>query len=63
MHRFFVGNENIYISTNYGRLFIAEISTGQIKSIIKIDKNKISRPFILNQKLIVITDNSIIKLN
>ncbi len=60
---FIVGNENIYISTNYGRLFIAEISTGQIKSIIKIDKNKISRPFILNQKLIVITDNSIIKLN
>ena len=43
---FIVGNENIYISTNYGRLFIAEISTGQIKSIIKIDKNKISRPFI-----------------
>ena len=60
---FIVGNENIYISTNYGRLLIAEISTGQIKSIIKIDKNKISRPFILNQKLIVITDNSIIKLN
>ena len=60
---FIVGNENIYISTNYGRLLIAEISTGKIKSIIKIDKNKISRPFILNQKLIVITDNSIIKLN
>jgi outer membrane protein assembly factor BamB len=60
---FVIGNENIYISTNYGRLLIAEINTGKIKSIIKIDKDKISRPFISNQNLIIITDNSIIKLN
>ena len=60
---FIVGKNNIYLTTNHGRLLTLEITTGKILNIIKIDKNKISRPLVLNQNLFIITDNSIIKLN
>jgi outer membrane protein assembly factor BamB len=60
---FIVGKNNIYLTTDHGRLLTLEITTGKILNIIKIDKNKISRPLVLNQNLFIITDNSIIKLN
>ena len=58
-----VGKNNSYLTTSHGRLFVIETSTGIVKSIVKIDKDKISRPSVLNQNLFIITDNSIIKLN
>ena len=60
---FVVGEDNIYLSTSNGRLLIIDISTGSTTSTIKIDNNKISRPLILDQKMFIITDNSIIKLD
>ena len=60
---FIVGNKNIYLSTNIGRLLVIDISTGETKTILKIYNKKISRPAIFNKNLYVITDNSIIKLN
>ena len=60
---FVVAKKNIYLSTDHGRLFIIDIASGKTKSIIKIDKNKISRPFILNKNLFLIKENSIIKLD
>ena len=60
---FIVGKNNIYLTTNHGRLLTLEITTGKILNIIKINKDKISRPLALNQNLFIITDNSIIKLN
>ena len=60
---FIVGVDNIYITTTHGRLLEVEIETGKTKNTIKIDRNKISRPLILNQDLYITTDNSIIKLN
>lgn len=60
---FVVGLENIYLTTNHGRLLIIDIQTGKTKSILKIDSNKISRPFALNQNLFIIKDNSILKLD
>ena len=60
---FVVGKDNIYLSTNKGQLLIIDIKSGVTTSTIKIDNKKISRPSILNQKLFIITDNSIIKLN
>jgi len=60
---FIVGKNNIYLTTNHGRLLTLEITTGKILNIIKINKDKISRPLVLNQNLFIITDNSIIKLN
>jgi len=60
---FVVAKDNIYLTTNHGRLLVIDIATGVTKSTIKIDNNKISRPAILNQNLFIITDNAIIKLN
>ena len=60
---FIVGEKNIYITTNNGRLIIVDISTGRSSSILKIDNEKISRPFILNKNLFIIKDNAIIKIN
>ena len=60
---FIVGKDNIYLTTDHGRLLVADIASGKVINIIKIDKNKITRPSILNNNLFIITDNSIIKLN
>jgi len=60
---FIVGNNNIYITTTHGRLLVVSTSTGRVTNVIKIDKGKISRPAVLNQKLFIITESSIIKLN
>jgi len=60
---FIIGNINIYISTNNGRLLVIDIATGKTKNILKIDNKKISSPTIFNKNLFLITDNSIIKLN
>jgi outer membrane protein assembly factor BamB len=60
---FIVGKNNIYLTTDHGRLLVADITSGKTINIIKIDKYKITRPSILNNNLFIITDNSIIKLN
>lgn len=60
---FIVGIENIYLSTDSGQLLIIDINNGKIKSTLKIDNNKISRPVVVNQNLYVITDNSITKFD
>ena len=39
------------------------VITGKVLSIVKIDNDKITRPFVLNQNMFIVTDNSIIKLN
>ena len=60
---FIVGIENIYITTSNGKLLIVDIKTGKTQSVIKIDNNKLSKPFVMNKDLFLVTDNSIIKLN
>ena len=60
---FVVGKKNIYLTADNGRLFIIDILSGNTKSIMKIDNEKISRPIVLEQNLFIIKDNSIIKLN
>ncbi|MDB3888689.1 PQQ-like beta-propeller repeat protein [Candidatus Pelagibacter sp.] len=60
---FVVGLNKIYLSTNKGRLLVIDIASGKTISILKIDNQKISRPFILNKNLFVIKNNAIIKLN
>ena len=59
---FIVGNKNIYLTTNNGRLFIINILSGKTEEILKIDRERISRPFVLNQNLFIIKNNAIIKL-
>ena len=60
---FIVAKDNIYLTADNGRLFVIDIKLGKTKSIIKIDNNKISKPFILNQNMFLIKDDSIIKLD
>ena len=60
---FVVGSDNIYLTTSNGKLFVISILTGKINSIVKIDNDKISRPFILNQNIFIVKENSIIKLD
>ena len=60
---FIVGTKNIYLTTDNGLLILIDIFSGRSSSILKVDNEKISRPFILNKNLFIIKDNSIIKLN
>ena len=60
---FILGSENIYLTTDHGKLMIIDVILGRVKSILKIDNDKISRPFVLNQNLYIIKENSIIRLN
>ena len=55
--------EDVYISTNDGKLFIMDIENGVIKKIIKEDNKKISRPSVKDNNMYLVKDNSIIKLN
>tara|TARA_A100001035_G_C27786128_1_gene504452 strand:+ start:1222 stop:2529 length:1308 start_codon:yes stop_codon:yes gene_type:complete len=59
---FVIGLKNIYLSTDNGRLIVVDILSGKTISILKVDNEKISRPFILDKNLFVIKDDAIIKL-
>ncbi len=60
---FILGSENIYLTTSHGRLMVIDVALGRTISMLKIDNDKISRPFVLNQNLYIIKENSIIRLN
>lgn len=60
---FIVGLKNIYLTTDNGRLLIIDIKTGVTNSVLKIDNDKISRPFISDKSLFVVKDDAIIKLD
>ena len=60
---FIIGLKNIYLTTDNGRILIIDIKSGKTNSVLKIDNDKISRPFVLNKQLFVIKDNAIIKLD
>jgi len=60
---FVVGTHNIYLTTNHGRLMVIDLKSGRLKSILKLDNEKISRPHIIDENLYVVKDNAIIKLD
>ena len=60
---FLIGLNEIFLSTSNGRLIIIDIITGRVKSILKIDNQKISKPFVSSNNLFLVKNNSIIKLN
>ena len=60
---FIIGSKNIYLTTNHGRLLVIDASLGKTISMLKIDNEKISRPFVLKQNLYIIKENCIIRLN
>ena len=60
---FVVGMKSIYLTTSNGRLIVIDSETGKPNLMIKIDNEKISRPFILDDNLFIIKDSAIIKLD
>ena len=60
---FIVGLDKIYLSTSNGKLIVIDITTGKTISLLKIDNEKISKPFIQNKNLFLIKDNAVIKLD
>ena len=60
---FIVSKDKIYTSLNNGRINIADVLTGKPLEVVKIDSEKISRPYIFNNEMFVIRDNAILKLN
>ena len=60
---FIVAKDEIYLSLNNGKLIIVDITTGKSTDVIKIDSEKISRPYILNNNMYIVKDNAVLKLN
>ena len=60
---FIVTKDKIFLSLNNGRIIIIEILNGKTVDIIKIDNEKISRPYVLNNNMFIVRDNAILKLN
>ena len=60
---FFISQDKVYLSLSNGRLIIIETLTGKPIDIKKIDNEKISRPYVLNNDMYIIKDNAILKLN
>jgi outer membrane protein assembly factor BamB len=60
---FILNSSNLYVSTSLGKLLIINIEDAKIAEIIKVGNSKISRPFVKNNNLFLIKNNSIIKLN
>ena len=58
-----MGYSDIFLTTDNGRLLLIDIKSGKTKSIIKLDNKKISKPFVFDNSLLVIKENSVVKLN
>ena len=59
---FVMGIDNLLLSIDNGKLLVIDVSTGKAQSILKIDNNKISKPFVSNKNLYLVKDDAIIKL-
>ena len=60
---FVIGLDKIYLTTNNGRLLVIDTASGKTIKLLKIDNEKISRPYISKQNLFIIKDNAIIRLD
>tara|TARA_B100001121_G_scaffold216938_1_gene190358 strand:+ start:3360 stop:4655 length:1296 start_codon:yes stop_codon:yes gene_type:complete len=59
---FIIAKNFIYISLNNGKLLKVNIEDGKINEIIKIDSNKISRPYVQDKSMYILKDNAIVKI-
>ena len=60
---FILTDKNVFLSLNNGKILEIDITSGKHIATIKIDRGKISKPFINNGEIFVIKDNSITRLN
>ena len=59
---FIAAKNYIYVSLSNGRLLKASIEDGKVKKIIKINGEKISRPYVLGKQMYILKNNAIIKI-
>ncbi len=60
---FTIGNKNLYVTTNNGKLIVLDISSGKILTYYGFGKNKISNPRMIHKNLYLVSGNSIIKID
>jgi len=60
---FIVAQNVIYLSTSVGKIIKISIFNSEIERIIKLNNDKISRPYINNKNIYLIKNNAIIKYN
>ncbi len=60
---FVIGNNNLYLTNNNGRMIVIDLEFGKIVKEIKISGKLVSEPLIFNEKLYLIKNGSIIKYN
>ena len=60
---FVVASKKAYITTNRGYILICSISNGKVDKIFRLGNSKLSQPFVVNNRLYIIEDNSISVLN
>ncbi len=60
---FIVAANKIYVSTNKGKLIKRDLSTNTLETIYKVSSSKISKPYVFNNKIYLIKNNSILRGN
>ncbi|MDC3054896.1 PQQ-like beta-propeller repeat protein [Candidatus Pelagibacter sp.] len=60
---FVIAKNKIYLSTDNGRILIINLTNSETENVIKINNEKISRPFINNANIFLIKNNGIIRSN
>ena len=55
--------DKIFISTSNGKIIKVNIKDGKLDLVYRITRNKISKPYVNNNKLYIIKDNGIVKIN
>ena len=60
---FIIGNTNLYLTNNDGKMIVVDLATGNVDNIIKVSNSLISEPFIFNKNLFVIKNGSIVQYN
>ena len=60
---FIAAKKYIYVSLSNGRLLKVNIENGKTENVIKLDGDKISRPYILNKKMYILRNNAILKID
>ena len=60
---FAIDDTTLYLSNSDGKMILADLSAGNIKEIVKVSGDFISRPFIFSQNLFVIRNGSIVQYN
>tara|TARA_B100001063_G_scaffold238731_1_gene261279 strand:+ start:387 stop:1685 length:1299 start_codon:yes stop_codon:yes gene_type:complete len=60
---FAIDDMTLYLTNSNGKMILADLSIGNIKTIEKVSGDYVSRPFIFNQNLFIIRNGSIVQYN